>query len=605
MLLQLEKDTSNIDKAELMIQIAKEYYYTNIPEAIRFASQAKELYKKMDDNEGVGQSLNIVGAGYYALGNYNTAESHFMEALNIAREYKDTVLVSKILNNLGNIKLNTGQLDSAIDYFSEAGSFFLKNKNLYGAVSIEVSLSSIYRSIGSYSIAHKHLDKAVSLAKESKNTRLLGTVYHNLGALLYDEKKFDEAYDAAMKSYGYRIEGEHLGGQIKSLINLGSIYYKKKQFFESDTCYKKALRLAEENGFNEDQAYIQMHLGFINLERENLDSASEYFNSSMKLAKNLSDLELQQQLHDYLYYIDSVKGDFKAAITHLQQYNNIKSEYDISDSEKKLEKLENLFNLAKAENELKEDTIQRNRLLITCLISGLVVVVLITILLIQQVLLRSHRKIAELSQENLRSQMNPHFIFNILNSIHSFLLKNDSKSSSRYLLKFSHLLRLTLDNSSSKLASVSDELEALKLYLELESMRFNNRLEYEIIVDEEIDPLMFKIPPLLLQPYVENSIIHGLQNKNGKGKIEIRLDYKNEGLHCSITDNGIGRKKAEQLKKERGINHKSYGSKITETRLHLLNTIYGRKYDVRYTDLMDENRNCRGTKVEFNLPILN
>ncbi len=605
LLLQLGTEISDNAKAEIMTQIARDYYYTNIPEAIHFAEQAKELFRKENNIQGIGKSTNIVGAGYYAQGNYNAAEIQFREALGIARETDDLVLEGKLLNNLGNIKLNTGQLEQAIDYFLEAGTIFVENENIKGAISVENSLSSIYRSTGSYLKAHVHLEKALSYANEIQNTRLLGTIYHNLGALLFDEGRNEEAFEAGMKSYAIRIEEGHLAGQVKSLINLGSIYRKKGSDFESDTCFKKALLLAEDYGFIEDQAYIQMHLGFSSLENQEFQHASGYLTKSMELAENMGDLELQLQLHDYLFYIDSTQGNFATALSHLQQYNTLKSKFDISDSENKLQELENLYHLAKEDNKLKENTIRKSKSLINCLIAGLIIIVLLTILLIQQVVLRSHKKIAELSQENLRSQMNPHFIFNILNSIHSFILNNDSKSSSNYLLKFSHLLRLTLDNSSSRLASVNDELEALKLYLELEAMRFNNQLEYEIIVDDEIDPLMFKIPPLLLQPYVENSVLHGLQNKKGKGKIEIRLDYENNGIHCSITDNGIGRKKAEDLKKENGIKRKSYGTRITETRLQLLNTIYGRKYSVRYTDLKDENENAKGTRVEFNLPVLN
>jgi tetratricopeptide (TPR) repeat protein len=434
---------------------------------------------------------------------------------------------------------------------------------------------------------------------------LLGTLYHNQGALFLEEKKYDEALEASMKSYLLREKVGHLGGQVKTLISLGSIYNKTGKRIDSDTCYSKALKLAEEYGFIEDQAYLLMHLGFLQLENENFEAASGYFSNSMEMAKELNDLELQLQLHDYIYYIDSVRGDYQNALFHLQQHSEIQSSFNISDSDKKLKELESLYSLAKTENELKEGIIRKNRSLILCLTAGLVLVVLLTVLIVQQILLRSQRKIAELTQENLRSQMNPHFIFNILNSIHTFILNNDTKSSSNYLMKFSHLLRLTLDNSINKLAPINDELKALKLYLELEAMRFENKLEYEIIVDEEIDPLMFKIPTLLLQPYVENSIVHGLQNKEGKGKIEIRLDYQKHGIHCSITDNGIGRKRSEELQHEKGTKHKSHGSKIAETRLRLLNKIYGRKIGVSYSDILDENSKCMGTKVEFNLPILN
>lgn len=605
LLFELETELSDTVDAEIMLKISKEYFYTNTTEAIRFANQALELFRQNNNKSGMEQSLNIVGAGYYVLGNYKEAEAHFREVLNIARHTGESIYTAKTLNNLANIKLNTGQLVSAIDYFKDAGIIFAKKNNLNGVIAVENSLSSIYRSIGSYAKAHRHLKKALLLAEESKNNRLLGTVYHNLGALLIEEGRYDEAYEASINSYTLRIQEGHLTGQIKSLINLGSIFYQTDRDFESDTCYKKALLMSTKYGYIEDEAYILMHLGYLQIQSKDYQSASGYLYNSMKLAENLSDLELQMQLYDYLYYIDSVQENFETALIHLQQYNKLKLKFDISDSEKDLKELESLFKLVKNENKLKENIIHKNRSLIFCLIIGLIVIVLLTVLFIQQIILSSQRKIAELAQENLRSQMNPHFIFNILNSIHSFILSSDTNSSSIYLLKFSHLLRLTLDNSMSKLVPIYDELDALKLYLELESMRFNNQLEYEIIVDEEIDPLMFKIPTLLLQPYVENSIVHGLQSRNGKGKIEIRLDYENNGIHCSITDNGIGMKKAENLKREKGITHKSHGSKMTETRLKLLNTLYGRKFGVKYTELLDENDNCKGTKVEFNLPILN
>ena len=604
LLLQIETDISNQEKAGLMIQIASEYYYTNLPEAIRYASQAGDLYSLEKDTAGKGQSLNIVGAGYYALGNYEAARNNFLQALHIARQISDSVLMSKIFNNLGNIELNTGQLESAIDYFLEAGKIFAEKDNLTGAISVEISLSSIYRSVGSFNKSQAHLENALRYAEEIKDERLLGTVYHNLGALLMEEKKFDEAMQAALKSYSYRLNGNHLAGQIKSLINLGNIYRSQGNPVASDTCYNKALFLAEKNGFMEDQAYIQMHMGFNQLQKEEFNSAAECFHKSMDLANNLGDLELQVQLHDYLFFIDSIQGNFASALVHQQKYNQIKSRFSISESEKKLSELEGLFSLVKVENEIKEQIIQRNKSLILCLIAGIVVLVLLALVVIQQVLIRSQRRITELSQENLRSQINPHFIFNILNSIHSFLLRNDAQSSSNYLLKFSKLLRLTLDNSRCKLTSIQDELESLKIYLELESLRLKNQLEYEIIIDEEIDPVMFKIPPLLLQPFVENSIIHGLQNKEGAGKIEIRLDYTGKGIHCSITDNGIGRHRSESISKERE-KHISYGSTITETRLQLLNSLYGRKIGVKYTDMTDEKDNSLGTRVEFNLPLLN
>lgn len=236
---------------------------------------------------------------------------------------------------------------------------------------------------------------------------------------------------------------------------------------------------------------------------------------------------------------------------------------------------------------------------------GMLLLFFSAIIGIQYFRLRAKKRISGLMQDNLRSQMNPHFIFNVLNSINAFILQNDKETSSKYLLKFARLLRLVLDNGRSNLVSIHDEIETLRLYLELEAMRLNNKLEYEIFIDDEIDPYMFKIPTLLLQPYVENSILHGIQNKVDGGRVEIRLDYIKDSIHCTIYDNGIGMKKAQEMKVDKDTTHKSYGATITETRLKLLNSFYGRKIGVKYTDIANNNSNGGGTKVEFDLPIMN
>lgn len=593
------------ERARIMMNLAKEYYYTDMQEAIRYARQAHDLYSKLEDDEGITSCVNILGAGYFSLGEYAMAESFFKDALRRAKETGDSLMTGKILNNLAGIKLNTGDLTQAVDYYARAGTIFRKLYDTEGAIGIEISIASIYRSVGSYRKAHEHLDNAIALTDQETDLHLQGTLYQNLGALLLDEEKYDEALHASLHAYELRRKAGHLNGQIKILINLGSVFYATGKNEYADTCYRKARQLAADFGYKEDEAWVLMHLGYLRYEAQDYPNASVCFTQSLSLADELRDKELILQLHNYLFLTDSARGDFRTALTHLQEYNQVKSDYPTHEAAQKLEELEALYTLAKSENQQKEHIIQKNKSLIACLIAGLIILVLITILFVQQILLRSQKRIADLTQENLRSQMNPHFIFNILNSIHSFLLKNDTQASGNYLVKFSNLLRLTLDNSRSKIAPIQDELDALRLYLELETMRFGNRLDYEIIVDEEIDPIMFKIPTFLLQPYVENSIVHGLQHKEGKGKIEIRLDYRQKGIHCSITDNGVGREKAEDIKREKGIKRKSHGSEITETRLKLLNTIYGRKYSVLYTDLLDENRKSSGTKVEFDLPVLN
>ncbi|MFP4525155.1 MAG: histidine kinase [Bacteroidales bacterium] len=207
-------------------------------------------------------------------------------------------------------------------------------------------------------------------------------------------------------------------------------------------------------------------------------------------------------------------------------------------------------------------------------------------------------------QKILRQQMNPHFIFNTLNSIQYFLLDEDTTSSLKYLTKFAKLMRIVLDNSQHTFVPVEDEIRGLDLYLELEALRFEESFSYEIKIDDTLNTYEYKVPALLLQPYVENSIRHGLLHKKDKGFIKIEVQLKNTSLFCIIEDNGVGRKRAEEIKMSKGPLKKSLGSKITEDRIKVLNSLYSDEIDINYVDLYDEKGQPRGTRVEIILPFI-
>ena len=201
-----------------------------------------------------------------------------------------------------------------------------------------------------------------------------------------------------------------------------------------------------------------------------------------------------------------------------------------------------------------------------------------------------NRKISEITQANLRQQMNPHFIFNTLNSIQYYMYQHDKLATNNYLTKFSSLMRKVLENSQHTSVSLRDELEALKLYLELEMIRFKDKFDYEITVDDEIDTLLYKVPTMLIQPYVENSISHGLIPCEGKGLVKIDLKLENEYISCTIEDNGIGRDAAQEQKRKKEVNHNSLGTQIVASRLELVNALYGTSLKTIYTDLKSPAR---------------
>jgi len=215
-----------------------------------------------------------------------------------------------------------------------------------------------------------------------------------------------------------------------------------------------------------------------------------------------------------------------------------------------------------------------------------------------------NRKIAEVTQANLRQQMNPHFIFNTLNSIQYYMYQHDKLATNNYLTKFSSLMRKVLENSQHTSVPLRDELDALNLYLELEMIRFKDKFEYEIKVDEEIDTLLYKVPTMLIQPYVENSITHGLIPGENKGFVNINLKLESEYILCTVEDNGIGREAASEKKQMSESNHNSLGTQIISSRLDLVNTLYGTSLKTTYSDLKKDNGEPAGTRVEIQIPIL-
>jgi ligand-binding sensor domain-containing protein len=213
--------------------------------------------------------------------------------------------------------------------------------------------------------------------------------------------------------------------------------------------------------------------------------------------------------------------------------------------------------------------------------------------------LKIEKQLFEIQQKALRLQMNPHFIFNSLNSIQSFILSRDIDLAVVYLSKFSQLMRLILSNSQESIIPLADEIDAVSHYIEIEKLRFDNKFDYRIEIDPEIDEEFTGVPPMIVQPYVENSIIHGLIHKTGHGHISIVFKRKEDFLLCTITDDGIGRQKAMEIKKQSGLDTKSRGMMITKERLDFLNRRGKERYNVKVTDLKDKKGNASGTKVEI------
>lgn len=221
---------------------------------------------------------------------------------------------------------------------------------------------------------------------------------------------------------------------------------------------------------------------------------------------------------------------------------------------------------------------------------------------LKQVKAEFEKQIAETEMVALRAQMNPHFIFNVLNSINKYILENDSEKASHYLTQFSRLIRQVLENSKSSKVSLEADLQALKLYIDLEKLRFGNKFSYTINVAENIDSKFVQFPSLLIQPYVENAIWHGLMQKAEKGHLNITITQLQENLlQVIIEDDGIGRQKAAELKSKSATKYKSFGMQITRDRIAIVNKLFNMHATIQFQDLHNDGLPT-GTRVILNIP---
>ncbi len=213
------------------------------------------------------------------------------------------------------------------------------------------------------------------------------------------------------------------------------------------------------------------------------------------------------------------------------------------------------------------------------------------------------KKVAEIEMKALRAQMNPHFIFNCLNSINRYIVKSDHVTASKYLTRFAKLIRLILDNSIADIASLDKEIQLIQLYLEMEQLRYDNKFTYSIETAEILLPENMTIPSMLIQPYAENAIWHGLMHKQGNGHIYIRFKlYQANILLVEVEDDGIGRQMSAELKSKNALKNKSYGMQITGDRIAIVNQLHNIQASVTVADLLNEEGLAAGTKISILIP---
>ncbi|NML71810.1 tetratricopeptide repeat protein [Chryseobacterium sp. RP-3-3] len=605
----LNKTTDLSKRTEILNKIS-DSYKTSDPDAMqKYAQEALQSAKKTKNVKEEVLALQNLGTSNIILGNYNRALQYFDQAeQKISNLNKTDQSIQEIsAKNFG----SKGIIYSEQNNYSQALNNDFKAMKLYESCHNEVQLSKIYNNIG---VIYHSIDdqekalyyflKSYTVQKKIKAASL-GVSCSNIGLIYLDKNLPQKAkvfFDEGLSEFQKNPNSRELG----ELYNNMAQYYMVQKQFETAKDYllkaEKAFKSTEDR-FGLSNTYL--FLGKIYYTENKLEQALEFANKSLEISKELDLPETTVKSEELLSQIFDKKGNKEQALIHLKNYNVENKNLTKIENAKERIRTELDFESERHEIEQKEKT---NREKIKWYFGFLLLIIILAGIYFffrnkeREKTILLQKQLTEFQHKALHLQMNPHFVFNCLAAISSFIMQNDKDEAIKYLAKFSKLMRLTLDFSKESLIAIDKEIESLKNYLELEQLRFNQKFEFKIIKDPLIEDDT-ALPSLLLQPYIENSVIHGVVPKEGQGLIQIHFSQTEESLICEITDNGIGIETSKKLKKNLVNVHTSMAMEISQKRLETLEKLEKKKVNLTITEIKGENNTSEGTKVVLELPL--
>jgi hypothetical protein len=553
------------------------YSGNHFDSSIAYFNRCLPYLEGLNDWEGQGKAMAWLGFLYAATGNYDSSFKYSYASLDIREKASDHVCVAAALSNMGRLYMVAGDNEDALDYYQQS----LLYAKLHGVDPVTSNWNYLDEQVGIvYRLMH-HIDSSIyylEYALKLDPTNIITKI--SLGETYLSQKKYREALPIFLGP----IESFRQGNDEWDLMRVS---HDAAQTLEEENDHKNALRFSREalrieRMGNVKQAIMAEYglLATIFSHLNSLDSAFFY----------------QQK---FIALKDSIQNN-----RFLWRLNNYKKQ---SDYDRKL----NQITALDRENRLKEENLRRESsikwILAACCLTLLALGYFLNR---NQALKRKNEKLAfiqktsDLEMKVLRAQMNPHFIFNSLNSINKFILESERLKASEYLGKFSKLIRMILQNSQYSLVSLDTELQSLRLYLELEALRFNHHFDYKISVSPDLETSSLKIPPLLLQPYAENAIWHGLMQKSAIGTLDIEVSGEEDHVYIKICDDGIGRANSSKMHRPPDETHKSMGLQITAERIALLDRLTREDSGVKILDLVDSNGEPAGTEVTLKIPVI-
>ena len=554
-----------------------------------------EARQKNDVQKMLAFSLWLL-ADYRQSGNYEQSFLLARERYKLALQTSDKIAISSTVHNIGRLYLLIGDYSNALSYFRKElqmddGDIKKRRIQEEADFNIKMELAEAFSHLNLFDSAwyYYHLFKPASI----KDVRM--RIYRvSTGECYFLQKDYQQALQNFQLGLAEHIKLNNRFQEMRTLLDISQTYLALNSNVMALKYGREGLSMAIHS---KAKRYIRDGYQFLFTVYDRwhqVDSAYFYYKK-------------------YIAMKDFVVSDFTKAKFVAYNY------------EQKIASLNDEKLIEQQQVKIQQQQLKQELLLKKILIGAIGGLFLLSIIVLRNVILKrknekhlreivesklllqtlesEKKRIAfqqqstELEMQALRAQMNPHFIFNCLSSINRFILKNESEAASDYLTKFSRLIRMVLIHSQQAFIALDDELEMLRLYLEMERLRFKYSFDYNINFKNAVNPENIFIPPLLLQPFAENAIWHGMMNKEGQGHLTISLSQENNELSCIIEDNGVGRAKAAELKSKSVEKKKSLGLQITKERLALLNKDSNETTFFEMKDLYDDEGNVNGTMV--------
>lgn len=544
--------------------------------------------------------LKVKQAEYYnRIGDYKKAELNLSEAISQYKKQNHTKGIIECLNEMGINASEQGNYEKALNIYQKLITLQKSSNDILGEFASTINMAHLFSIQGNFNNAEMYLRNAIKLVVGTNHRQQIMRAYNFLANIQSRKGDIDSAVINYNRAKLIAIEEVDHFEQTAINHNIGTHFSRIGKIDSAVVYWEKALEGYQSLKSRNDESMILYNIAFGKAKMGSLNKALSDGEKGVKIAKEINNKKTVMQGYALLMELEKMSKNYEKALSYSQLYYHLKDSLEgerVKNNINELntrfetEKKENLNSKLAKENEIKSLKISRLAYMIIGLIIFVLLIIILSVFYIKNRKVRELKTKIELEQKALRAQINPHFIFNSLNNIQLMYAEGKKDLVNDYLADFGQLLRIVLEKSGKSYISLEEELETLELYLGLEKVRTEEVIDYSIVVDSKIDVINSLIPPLILQPFVENAIWHGILPKGVNGVIKIEIVKRNDILlQAIITDNGIG---IEESKKSKSLTtHKSKGIEITRERLNIENAI------------KIEQMENGGTKVSILIPL--